>query len=192
MINDVREMICSLNKTGNPIVKAKKISFYLSDLLKQNEINLYEAYLLNKEIIKHTREGYILPVWNGRVQISTCIGILNQRLLAIAFGDSDYSKQLLEWGEDAMRLCAEKRSHYIMDKYFDFLNIEDGSHDLLQKLLSVREKYAILDNNDGPFHTEVFPYHYYEPEKILLDGIGLESERKISEDIEKLLLKLNM
>lgn len=192
MKNNVDEIISNLKKVENPIVKAKKISFYLSDLLKQNEVNLYEAYLLNREIINYAREWYILPAWNGRVQILTCISILNQRLLALAFGDSACAKQLQEWGEEAMRLCAEKRSHYIMDKYLEFLNVEDGSDDLLQELLSIREKQAILDNNKGPFHTEVFPYHYYEPEKFLLDGGDLESERKISEDIEKLLIELNM
>lgn len=117
---------------------------------------------------------------------------MNQRLLALAFGDNDWAKQLQDWGKEAMQLCAEKRPHYVMDRYLEFLNIEEGSDDLLQELLSIREKYVRLGNNEGPFHTEVFPYHYCEPEKILLDRVDLESERKVSEDIEKILIELNI
>lgn len=35
MKNNVEETISDLKKVENPIVKAKKISYYLSDLLKQ-------------------------------------------------------------------------------------------------------------------------------------------------------------
>lgn len=73
MDNNVKKVIQSVKNVNNPTVKAKTLSFYLSDCLKINKINIYEAYLLQWEIINYLREGYIVPAWNGRVQIS--IGI---------------------------------------------------------------------------------------------------------------------
>ena len=67
----------SIEQVNNPIVKSNKIRFYISDLLKNQEITLYEAYMLNKEAIKFQREWYMLPAWNGWSQISTCLAIMN-------------------------------------------------------------------------------------------------------------------
>lgn len=191
MENDILKIIQEVKNTSNPIIKAKKLSFYLSDCLKKQELNIYEAYLLHGEIISYTREGYILPAWNGRVQISTCLAILNQKLLALAFNDIKYMEQLVEWGLEALKLCTEKRAHYIMNRYSEFINVSYNSDNLLQELLNIREKYRFMSTNDGPYHVEVFPYHYYEPEKILLEGRDMSKEKNINMNVETMLIELN-
>lgn len=192
MENNILKIIQEVKNTCNPTIKAKKLSFYLSDCLKKKEINIYEAYLLHWEIINYTREGYILPAWNGKVQISTCLAILNQKLLAVAFDDIKCTEQLIAWGLEALKLCTEKRTHYIMDQYSEFINVSYNSDNLLQELLSIREKYRFMSTNAGPYHVEVFPYHYYEPEKILLEKRDMSKEKNINMNVETMLIELNI
>lgn len=190
MKNNVEKLLEVLNETSNPSIIAFKLSTFISDLLENKMINLYEAYLLNGEVINYTRKGYLVPAWNGSVRIMNCLMILNQRLVAHLFQDYNYAEQLKNWGIEALQLCAEKRNHYIMDYYMDFFGAGENQM-LLQKLLSVREKYELLLDEEGPYHVEVFPYHYCIPEKMLLEEKYI-AEREVKEGIEKILIELNI
>ena len=192
MENDTIKMIQDIKNVENPNMKAIKLSWYVTDLLKKDVLTIYEAYLLHGEILKYKREWYRLPAWNGRVQISNCLEIINQRLLAIAFGESEYAEALKEWGREAFRLCREKRTHYIMDRFEEFINMDEDEEALLQELLDVRKKYTKLSFNKGPYHVEVFPHHYLEPEKILLDKRDLSAEKVLSKYIETVLAELRI
>ena len=192
MENNVEKVIQSVKNVNNPTIKAKNLSFYLSDCLKLNKLSIYEAYLLQWEIINYSRNGYILPAWNGRVQISTCLAILNEKLLALVFNDKNCEKKLEDWGKEALSLCCERRTHYIMDRYIDFLHIRDNDTSLLRELLNVRENYATMSDDDGPYHVEVFPYHYFQPERILLEKMDIDKGKNISTEIETILIELNV
>ena len=190
------KILQDVRNTDNPAIKAIRLSVHLSDLLRENKINIYEAYLLQGEIISFRREGYMLPAWGSTVQCSTvqisdCIAILNQRLLALVFKDYKYADLLKDFGIEALHLCKEKRAHYIMDDYMEFININAGADSLLYKLYNARQNYNSLSDGEGPFHVEEFPYHYCEPEKILLGKENLQSMKSISGDIETLLIELN-
>ena len=190
------KILQDVRNTDNPAIKAIRLSVHLSDMLRENKINIYEAYLLQGEIISHRREGYILPAWGSTVQCSTvqisdCIAILNQRLLALVFKDYKYADLLKDFGIEALHLCKEKCAHYIMDDYTEFININAGADSLLYKLYNARQNYNSLSDEEGPFHVEEFPYHYCEPEKILLGKENLQSMKSISGDIETLLIELN-
>lgn len=192
MENNAKKIIQIIKNTENPIVKAMNLSFYLSDCLKIKKLSMYEAYLLQWEVINYTRMGYTLPAWSGQVQISTCLTILNQRLLALIFDDMNCAKQLEEWGREAMPLCSEKRTHYIMDRYIEFLGAGYNDDNFFRELLSIRENYASMSDSEGPYHVEVFPYHYFEPERILLEKEDLNIEKNISIDTETILVELNI
>lgn len=190
------KILQDVRNTDNPAIKAIRLSVHLSDMLRENKINIYEAYLLQGEIISFRREGYILPAWGSTaqcstVQISDCIAILNQRLLALVFEDYKYADLLKDFGIEALHLCKEKRAHYIMDDYMEFININAGADSLLYKLYNARQNYNSLSDEEGPFHVEEFPYHYCELEKILLGKGNLQSMKSISGDIETLLIELN-
>ena len=190
------KILQDVRNTDNPTIKAIRLSVHLSDMLRENKINIYEAYLLQGEIISFRREGYMLPAWGSTVQCSTvqisdCIAILNQRLLALVFKDYKYADLLKDFGIEALHLCKEKRAHYIMDDYMEFININAGADSLLYKLYNARQNYNSLSDEEGPFHVEEFPYHYCEPEKILLGKGNLQSMKSISGDIETLLIELN-
>lgn len=192
MKEEFNKILQDVRNTDSPVIKAIRLSIYLSDMLRENKINIYEAYLLQIEIINYRREGYTLPAWNDSVYISTCIEILNQRLLALVFKDDRYADFLKTIGMEAFHLCKTKRAHYIMDSYAEYLNIDENSIDLLQKLYDVREDFDSLSDEDGPYHVAEFPHHYYEPEKMLLDKVDLQNMKSISTDMESLLIELNI
>jgi hypothetical protein len=189
--NIIKSLLLNVKEIEHPALIANKIGIFISDMLKVNLINLYEAYLLNFEEIKFRRNSYIALGWNGRVKISICLAILNQRLLAKIFNDEDVYGLLWEWGIEAMKLNSEKRPHYIMDRYNVFLDLRDSS-ELLKELLKIRMNYQSLNDNEGPFHIEVFPYNFYSPEKILLENEYNVYDKTIDKKIENLIIELNL
>ena len=202
-MSGISGLIQDIKKTENPTLKAAKLSFYISDGLKEQKLDIYEAYLLQQEVLSYAREGYLLPAWNTKVRIAACLALLNQRLLALAFHDRNYARLLKEWGLEAYDLCAERRAHYIMSRYRDFLNIDhtgaddpgrpDCAHEgLLRELLNVRGNYGRLSDRDGPYHVEVFPYHYFETERILLEKAYPDKEEQLSGDTEEILIELSI
>lgn len=189
MDNETEAVLRDIQNATHPAVKAVKLSHYISDGLKNKSLSLYEAYHLQEEVICYKREGWLLPAWNGIVSYSSCIEILNQMILAEIFQDTANAKLLREWGRKAYSLCDKKRRHYIMDRFPSFLE-EPISRDLLRELSKVRADYESLSDADGPYHVEAFPFHYYEPENIMLNGIVIEKE--LRENVEELLIALNI
>ena len=109
-MSDILDLVSDVKEAENPALKAAKLSFYITDELRNQKLNLYEAYLLQQEVIHYTRDGYILPAWNEKVRISTCLALLNQCLLAQIFHDGNYV-QLLKNGGWRLSDCATKREH---------------------------------------------------------------------------------
>lgn len=190
-MNNAYELVQSLRSTDNPAVRAAELSFYISDGLKSGKLNIYEAYLLQWEKLKFERDSYTLPAWNVKVRISACVELLNQRLIALALGDNKGAERAAEWGGEALRLCAEKRPHYIMDGYTDFITAQRSNTALLKELLKIRRSRFDLDFDKGPFHTELFPYDYFEPEKFLLEN-KQNNENNINSDTENILVEISL
>lgn len=189
LFND--DIINSIQDMDNPILIANKLTYYVTKALKSNEMSLYESYLLNGEILRLKRQGYTQPGWNGKVGILICMSIVNQRILAVLFSDSEYVIKLYELGLEAFKLNGEKRSHYLMGKYEVYLKA-DESVNVLERLASVRRIYSDITDENGPFHIEAFPYQYYSPEEILLDRETVHLDKKISKSVEDLLVELSM
>ncbi|WP_459641300.1 hypothetical protein, partial [Flavobacterium sp. CGRL2] len=55
----------------------------------------------------------------------------------------------------------------------------------------VRNNYNHLNDDLGPYHIEVFPYHFYSPEKILLEK-EKSYDCNLGEQIENLIIYLNL
>jgi len=189
---EVENLIEHIRIQNNPLVLANKISYFIADALKGDQLNLYTAYLLHWEEIRLRRIGYMKLSWGGKVRISTCLAILNQKLLAHMFDEHAGAETLGDWGEEASRLNRENRPHYIMDNYIRYLHAVD-SPELLEKLQRVRDRYDTLSDEEGPYHTEVFPYHYYRPEELLLQKTGqVESRKNLDDEVEKIINELYM
>jgi len=180
-------LIEKLEKEINPTIRAAILGKYLSDCLKTNSFNLYEAYLINWEKIRFERRGYLQSSWNERVGITNCISVLNMKMLAYLFNEEKSLETLDNWAKEAYRLNQEKRKHYIMDQYEKYLGFNKNI-EVLRELLKIRENKR-KPFNDGPYHTEIFPYEYCKPEELIIDH-NLLSEKHIDESIENLLVKI--
>ena len=123
----VLELILTLKNKTNPVMISDSISHFIINSLRDNSINLYEAYLINMEAIKFERLGYTQIGWNSRVRISTCLALLNQKLLSDAFDEHVCAKKVNEWAMEAYQLNREKRLHFIMDRYYDFLEANQNT-----------------------------------------------------------------
>lgn len=194
MEKEILNLIEGVKNEINPFIIASRVSRFIVDSLKKNKINIYEAFLLNFEVIRLNRLGYLQPAWNGRVRISLCIAILNQKLLSHVINESSMEEKLLIWGLEAYRINKEKRPHYILDRYTDFLEAHKLP-ELLEELLYIRCNCKKLDFDDGPYHMEEFPYGYCNFEGILLNQGPIEEFRinkNLSEDVEELIVELNL
>ena len=194
MRDEIQTLIKSIKNKNNPSMIADDISHFIIDSFRARKIRLYEAYLVNIEVIRFKRLGYIQPAWNERVRISTCLTLLNQKLLAHVFDDNMCAEKAKELAHEAFTLNKEKRPHYIMDRYDEFLQANTNIQ-ILQEMKNVRLNYDKLSDDDGPYHNETFPYHFYSPEEILLNEDEKRkylSSKTISDDIEELIIQLSI
>jgi hypothetical protein len=192
MRKGIEILINSIKNINNPVVIADKISHFVIDSLRDDTISLYEAYVINSEAVRFKRLGYMQPAWNERVRITICLSLLNQKLLSHIFNENESAEKIKVWGVEAYKLNKEKRSHYIMDRYNLFLDANSNPL-LLTEMLEIRKNYDKLSDDDGPYHNEVFPYHFYSPEEILLGNKdNIVNNKNLKEEIEDLIVELNM
>ena len=194
MNEEIFMLLSEIKNESNPSIVAFRISNFVADALNKKSISLYEAYLVTLEELRFKRMSYKQPAWSDSVGIPECLLILNLKLLAHLFEDNQNALRLKEWGIEAFNLNVEKRKHYIMNRYLEFLDASEN-HLLLQELLKVRNKYNELNFDDGPYHNEKFPYDFYSPEQILLDGNTKTKyckDNELSENIGNLIVELNL
>lgn len=181
----VEELKSQVNPGGVEICLER----YISNGLREKQLSLYEAFLLQAEALGFLRMAYTQAAWNRKVGISILLQILNVKMLSILFKDEPGAKIWTECGIDAYRRNQEVRPHYILDEYLTYLKAEDNPV-YLEKLLKVRQKKK-RPFNKGPYHDEVFPYSECNYEELLLSNKRFsDEEKKISEVIENLLVEL--
>lgn len=192
MKDDMELLINKIKSEINPVLIASDISGFVACSLRKDKITIYEAFMINMEALRFARLGYMQPAWGHSVSIDDCMSILNQKLLAHVFEEHRCAEKLKEWGLEAYSLFKLKRHHCIMDEYLSFLDA-NNSPKLLDKLQTYRDYYQDLSFDEGPYHFEDFPYLYFSPEKELLENKGkVEYDKRLSEDIEDLIVELNM
>ncbi len=185
----VKTLVENVRVTINPGSRSLEISVFVSKALREKEINLYEAYLVSGMKMEFTRLSYIQPAWSNRVRISILLELLNLRLLAAAFEEKDEERRWTEYAKEAFSLNQEKRSHYILDHYQEYLK-ETIPPEFLQTLKDVRASRSKPFDN-GPYHTDLFPYNKCKCEELLLQGKTLpRRNKKICGSIENLLAEL--
>ncbi len=157
-LEETKKLMESIQETDLSIIIALELSCYISSCLDNEWISLYEAYLLNIEVISLTR-GSGKCGWEKRVYILDCLKILNQRMLALLYGDLQYAEKMKEFALEAFKLNDEKREHFILDDYVSYIDAHTDKG-LLKKLEYARENWEQLlddDYDSGPFPIESFP-----------------------------------
>ena len=166
-----------------------RLEKYVADGLREEQLSLYEAFLIQAEVLSFMKNAYTQAAWGRNVGIRELLKILNMKLLSVLFQDEPGSKVWTECGMDAYKRNKEVRPHYILDEYLRYLNAENDPI-FLKKLLEMRQRKKKPFNN-GPYHDEVFPYSACNFEDLLLNNKRFSDEEKqIGEVVENLLVEL--
>ena len=186
-----KALIENVKAKTNPANRSLQISVFVSRCLREKEINLYEAYLLSGIEMEFSRLSYVQPAWSIRVHIRILLELLNLRLLAAAFEEKSEEIRWIGYAKEAYSMNQERRQHYILDHYQEYLE-ETISPKLLQNLKDVRSSRSKPFDN-GPYHTDVFPYNKCKCEELLLQGKTFpHRNKKVCGSIENLLAELSL
>lgn len=179
-----------LDRESNPLIVADEINILVSYGLQNDSFSLYSAFLLNQDVLRLRRMGYRQPAWRCRLSISGVLALYMQYLFGLAVGETSVAGAVAGWLEQDFPLLGEKRDHYIRE-YLGRLSAIEPSREQLSKLSRIRADYTTLSNDDGPYHTEVFPYEYFSPEDALLGRSSAIVERgEIEPEVEELMIRL--
>ncbi|MFN9878015.1 MAG: hypothetical protein ACK53V_17120 [Planctomycetota bacterium] len=97
-----------------------------------------------------------------------------------------------EWFLNDIHLLTESRRHFLADRLSDGGALVSNQQ-FLQSLSEMRTAFDSLPDDDGPYHVEVFPWHYAAPERELLaPGSQPEFRRTdaVDSEVEDLIMKL--
>lgn len=170
--------------SDHPLIQADDLHFYISDRLRDGSVDLYSAFLLAHEALRIGRNGYLEPAWNHNLSISGLLRVFMHSLTARAFGAAALATIAEDWFINDISHLHERRPHFFTDR------LSEGpalitKREFLQSLFEMREHYDSLNDDDGPFHVEVFPWHHATPEgELLLPGSQPEFRRSGSVDAE--------
>lgn len=184
-----RALVEAVQKSTNPANRGLDVGVFVSRALEAKEISLYEAYQLTGMKMEFERLACVQPAWPDRVRITLLVELLNLRLLAALFGERAEEAHWLDYCREAYALNQEKRPHYILDRYPEFLEeaIPTRALEALRAVRSGRRKPF----DKGPYHSDFFPGDRCQCEELLLRGETLSAEEKtLSETVEGLLVEL--
>ena len=175
----------------NPVIVADSIRQFISEGLHHEQLSLYSAFLLNQDELGLRRMGYRQVAWGYQLHLSGVLALFMQYLFGLSIGETRAVKGVAAWLEEDLPLLGNWRNHYIR-KHLDLLQLTEPSSECLAELSQIRSLYQQLSYDDGPYHTEVFPYDYYSPEDVLLGRSTSTIEKnEIEPEVEELILKIS-
>ncbi|MEP3479110.1 MAG: hypothetical protein ABJZ55_07685 [Fuerstiella sp.] len=176
----------------HPLIQSDDLLHYIADRLRDGDVNLYSAFLLAHESLRIGRNGYLQPAWNYNLSISGMLRIYMHYLTARAFGADRMATVAEDWLVNDIPHLQEHRSHFFTDRLSDARALmTNGS--FLQSLSVMRQKSDSLSDDDGPFHVEVFPWHYAAPEREILmphSQAEFRNRTPVDSEVEDLIVDL--
>ncbi|MCE2801761.1 MAG: hypothetical protein ACK56J_06370 [Planctomycetota bacterium] len=176
----------------HPLIQADDLWLYVSDRLRSATVDLYSAFLVAHEALRIGRNGYLQAAWNYHLSISGLLQIYMHCLTARAFHADAMARVAEEWFLNDIHLLTESRRHFLADRLSDGGALVSNQQ-FLQSLSEMRTAFDSLPDDDGPYHVEVFPWHYAAPERELLaPGSQPEFRRTdaVDSEVEDLIMKL--
>lgn len=182
----------TIEGTSNPGIIASALGILIARGLRHHHLNLYEAYLLNMEALRFARKHYVQPAYHCTVHLGDLLAILNQRLMAIAYGDLDAAQLLLQWGREAKLALKESRPHVVGDRFEDFL--DPANSEAMEILANLRTQYDSLSDDEGPYPVEKFPFEACAPELLATDKtLRLQCcKKEVRNEASELLVAIGM
>lgn len=152
---------------NNPSVQAHEVRYVVARGLRDGTLSLYEGYQLQCEAVRIDRIAYTQSAWGRQLSISGLLAIVMHAVTAKALGLHAAASRYEQWYVDDFHLLGDPRHHFLTDAYLGVAGwLSD--HDFLRLLNTKRINYDKLSDNDGPYPTEVFPYHFAAPELVLV------------------------
>ena len=75
-------LLSKLEEMSHPGVRSNGIGVYLQDAREDQQITLYEHYLVEAERLSFERQAYLQPAWADKVYISPLLQILNMKMMS--------------------------------------------------------------------------------------------------------------
>jgi hypothetical protein len=176
----------------NPRVQAGALTRYVSDRIHAGDIDLYSAFQLAHEAVRIHRFSYRQSSWGWTVGIRDLQMTYMLTLTARGLGCSQQAEIAEAWFMEDIPLLDEKRKHHFTEGLADGKKLLTDRR-FLEQLGAIRRDYDRISDDDGPFHVEVFPYDFAEPEQEVLNP-GSRQEFKhsgsIDSEIEEVLVEL--
>lgn len=152
---------------NTPSLQANEIRRVITCGLRNSTLSLYEAYLLHCEAVRIERIAYTQSAWRRRLSITGLLTIVMHGITAEAFGLDEVAKTYADWYAKDFSQLGEYRPHFLTAAYPGTTGwLKD--HDFLHLLHTKRIEYDNLPDGEGPYPTEVFPFHFAAPERRLL------------------------
>lgn len=152
---------------SNPSTQANEVRRVIVRGLRDATLTLYEAYLLHCEAVRIDRIAYTQSAWGRRLSISGLLTIVMHSITAEAFRLHDAASKYERWYVDDFPQLAEHRPHFLTEAYPGTTGWR-SDQDFLRRLHTTRIEYDKLPDDDGPYPTEVFPFHFAAPELVLI------------------------
>ena len=92
------ELMSKLEETPHPGVRSVEIAGYLRDARADQQITLYEYYLVEAERLSFEHQACVQPGWPNRVGISHLISLLNMKMMALLFQEKEVAQMWDAWG----------------------------------------------------------------------------------------------
>ena len=181
-----------ITSEDNPSIQADEIRYVVARGLREGTLTLYEGYQLQCEAIRIDRIAYTQSAWGRQLSISGLLAIVMHAVTEKALGLHDAAIRHEQWYVNDFHLLGTRRHHFLTDKYPGIAGwLSDG--DFLQLINTLRINYDKLSDDDGPYPSEVFPYHYAAPELVLTgEGIGAfdNLKREVSDTVGDAIVEL--
>ena len=183
-IEELRELI---DNEPNPVLVATELGFFLSDSLEEGSINIYEGFWVADLCGSLLREGYTKAAWSYTVGYQHILSLVMLYVMALYFGEQSQLEKYRGWALEAENHLAESRKHYSLSL---LARLRDGDNSgILAELAAVRKGNKPF--KDGPYHSEVFPFDYLAPERLLMAGVA-PTVKEIQPEIVSLLADIGV
>jgi len=157
-----------LKLDDHPAILAQDLDNYVSGRLREDDLDIYSAFLLAMEAARIRRFAYRQPAWPQALSISGLLTMFMLTLTARALRLDGPHEQLKHWLLEDTPLLAEKRDHFLANRLEAGESLFEDTA-LLTEIADMRRDYDSLSDDYGPYPSEVFPWHHAAPESEILE-----------------------
>ncbi len=182
-----------------PALQADSLNQYIADRLRSGSLDIPSAFQLHHEAVRIERFSYRQPAWGHSLYIGGLYQIYMHALTGRALGCADQARMAEDWFIEDIPLLRDDRPHHFRKRLTagralfqdrNFLQLlADMRRDCGEKVL----RGESLDEDQAPYHFDLFPYEFAAPEQeVLWPGTCPEFDRNVPPDreVEDILVEL--